>query len=156
MKLVNIFYSLNICKVEWIIYQPQVARRHTWFTLCIIKVQQVWCWAAVVSTWQKCLYFINKKLFYKRFEKWNQLIFECKPFPIYMQSEGVYWNQVDFIKEVNLAELEYMIYTQTLVAIWSQTLGSTADTFVIFLELSILIDIWSIWIKSDTQTLVAI
>ena len=29
-----------------------------------------------------------------------------------------------------------------------------ADTFVIHLELSILIDIWSIWIKSDTQTLV--
>ena len=73
-----------------------------------------------------------------------------------MQSEGVYWNQVDFIKEVNLAELEYMIYTQTLVAIWSQTLGSIADMFVIFLELSILIDIWSIWIKSDTQTLAAI
>ena len=24
MKLVNIFYSLNICKVEWIMYQPQV------------------------------------------------------------------------------------------------------------------------------------
>ena len=38
----------------------------------------------------KMFIFINKKLFYKRFEKWNQLIFECKPFPIYMQSEGVY------------------------------------------------------------------
>ena len=35
-------------------------------------------------------------------------------------------------------------------------MGSIADTFVIFLELSILIDIWSIWIKSETQTLVAI
>ena len=40
-----------------------------------------------------------------------------------MQSEGVYWNQVDFIKEVNLAELEYMIYIETLIAIWSQTLA---------------------------------
>ena len=39
--------------------------------------------------------------------------------------------------------------TQTLVAIWSRTLGFIADTFVIFLELSILIDIWSI--RSRTQ-----
>ena len=69
------------------------------------------------------------------------LIFLCKPFPIYMQSEGVYWNQVDFIKEINWAEHEYMIYTQTLVAIWSRTLGSIADMFVIFLELSILINL---------------
>ena len=39
--------------------------------------------------------------------------------------------------------------TQTLVAIWSRTLGSIADTFVIFLELSILINVWSI--RSRTQ-----
>ena len=70
------------------------------------------------------------------------LIFLCKPFPIYMQSEGVDWNQVDFIKEINWTEHEYnRIYTQTLVAIWSRTLGIIADMFVIFLELSILIDL---------------
>ena len=39
--------------------------------------------------------------------------------------------------------------TQTLVAIWSRTLGSIADTFVIFLEFSILINVWSI--RSRTQ-----
>ena len=43
--------------------------------------------------------------------------------------------------------------TQTLVAIWSRTLGSTADTFVIFLELSILINVWSIGSRTQKHSL---
>ena len=61
-----------------------------------------------------------------------------------------HFSKVDFIKEVNLAELEYMIYTQTLLSIWSRTLGSIADTYVCNISWAFNFNRhWSIWIKLD-------
>ena len=41
-------------------------------------------------SWGKCLYFIYKKSLNKVFQKWNQLVFLCKAYPIYMYAEGLY------------------------------------------------------------------